>query len=51
MDVVIRSYLAEKERYQRALEWDQKEERQQLEFRKKREELLLRDKALHELQK
>ena len=40
------SYLEEKLRYDRALEWDQKEARIMLEFRKKREEMLLRDQAM-----
>ena len=43
------SYLEEQTRFLRAKEWDQKEELLMQAFRNKRQELLMRDRALKEL--
>ena len=42
--------MEEKRRFERAAEWDRKEVLMMEEFRKKREELLLRNQALRELE-
>ena len=49
VSMTLYSYLEEQIRFSRAKEWDQKEELLMQAFRNKRQELLMRDRALKEL--